>query len=274
MTEGEGICCASDALSDLVESLNRCKREALRPGSIGRSAFFSTTGIQIFGEPSELLIKALSDWDVMDSAENGNVPRYPALIEADAGLLCAIDGLNSSKLAFKTAAASIEAATDKDRQRKLREVFKKLHLARAHPLQCWREVRVFRWPSLQTVGFTTSTKSFSSKVMTRVQAIRELEKRDADREIREIERTAYQSVRWVNPVSPYIRVNLSYRAENRNLINATFHASLPIIIEKGAWPAKLNFNQPKETPQDRKGGAQAGEVVQLLFRKDAYLALS
>ena len=274
MSKGEGFIKAATALSDLVDSLNSCKREALRPGSIGRSVFFGPTGNQLLGESSELFIKALSDWDVMDDADNGNVPRYPSLIEADAGLIDSVIHFNACKLAFKKAVAGIEAANDKDRQRSLRDVLRGQCLARAHPLQCWREVRVFRGTLVKTAGFTTSKKSFSSKLLTRAQAILELTKREADDVINQVERTDCQSVRWVNPVSPYIRVNLSFRGEDGSLLNATFYASLPIIIEKGAWPAKVNFNQPKETPQARKSEITTSTTIPLPFRRDAYLALS
>lgn len=275
MIADEGFFMVTDALSALVESLNRCKRQALRPGSIGQSVFFGPTGIQLEGNPAELFIKAISDWDVMDDADNGNVPRYPALVEADADLLDTVEQFNASKMAFKAAVTGMQVANDKERQRKLRDVLKRQGLARAHPLQCWREVKVFRSSTVKTVGFTTSKKSFSSKVMTPIQAISELEKRDAYDVIDEMAiNTTYQTVRWINPVSPFIRVNLSFWGEDGALENATFHASLPILIEKGAWPTKLKFNQPKENTQERKVSEAGVSLVALRFRKDAYLELS
>jgi hypothetical protein len=275
MIADEDFSMVTDTLSALVESLNRCKRQALRPGSIGQSAFFGPTGIQLEGDSAELFIKAISDWDVMDDADNGNVPRYPALVEADADLLDSVEQFNASKLAFKAAVAGMQAANDKERQRRLRDVLKRQGLARAHPLQCWREVRVFRSSTVKTVGFTTTKKSFSSKVMTPLQAITELEKREAYDVIGEMAvNTTYQTVRWINPVSPFIRVNLSFWGEDGSLENTTFHASLPILIEKGAWPTKLKFNKPKENNQGRKIAEAGVSLVALRFRKDAYLELS
>jgi hypothetical protein len=246
---------------------------ALRPGSIGQSAFFGPTGNRLEGDSAELFIKAISDWDVMDDADNGNVPRYPALVEADAVLIEAVEHFNAHKLAFKAAVAGMEASNDKERQRKLRDVLRRQGLSRAHPLQCWREVKVFR-SLTKTVGFSTSKKSFSSKVLTRLQTISELERRGADDVIEQMALNTCQSVRWINPVSPFIRVNLSFRKDDGTLDNATFHASLPIIIEMGAWPAKLKFNQPKETTQERGGLEGDVSIIPLPFRRDAYLALS
>lgn len=275
MSVDEGLFIVTEALSALVESLNRCKRVALRPGSIGQSAFFGPTGNRLEGEPAELFIKAISDWDVMDDADNGNVPRYPALVEASADLIDSIEDFNAHKLAFKASVTDMEASNDKERQRKLRDTLRRQGLSRAHPLQCWREVKVFRSPTVKTVGFSTSKKSFSSKVLTRLQAISELEKRGADDVIEQMALNTYQSVRWVNPVSPFIRVNLSFRKNDGALDNATFHASLPIIIEMGAWPTKLKFNQPKESTQERRGLEEVDtSIIPLPFRRDAYLALS
>lgn len=275
MSEDEGLLIVAEALSALVESLNRCKRVALRPGSIGQSAFFGPAGNRLEGEPAELFIKAMSDWDVMDDADNGNVPRYPALVEASADLIDSIEDFNAHKSAFKAAVSVMEASNDKERQRKLRDALRRQGLSRAHPLQCWREVKVFRSPTVKTVGFSTSKKSFSSKVLTRLQAISELEKRGADDVIEQMALNTYQSVRWVNPVSPFIRVNLSFRKDDGTLDNATFHASLPIIIEMGAWPTKLKFNQPKESTQERRGLEEIDtSIIPLPFRRDAYLALS
>lgn len=275
MSVDEGTFVVSEALSELVESLNRCKSVALRPGSIGQCAFFDPSGKPLEGDATELFIKAMSDWNVMDDADNGNVPRYPALVEASAELIDSIQSFNAHKLAFKAVVTDMEAANDKDRQRKLRVILGRQGLSRAHPLQCWREVKVFRSPTVKTVGFSTSKKSFSSKVMTRLQAISELEKRGADDVIEQIAINTFQSVRWVNPVSPFIRVNLSYRRDDGALENATFHASLPIIIEMGAWPTKLKFNLPKKSTQERRGLEEGhASIIPLPFRRDAYLALS
>jgi hypothetical protein len=281
MIEDEGFFIVADALSALVESLNRCKSVALRPGAIGQSAFYCPTGNRLEGDSAELFIKAISDWDVMHDADHGNVPRYPALVEADAELIDAVEDFNACKLAFKAAVSGMEVANDKERQSKLRDVLRRQGLARAHPLQCWREVNVFRSSTVKTVGFSTTKKSFSSKVLTRIQAIIELEKRDAQDVIGDIEdkeretQKSFQTARWVNPVSPFIRVNISFRKADGALDNTTFHASLPIIIEKGSWPAKLNFNQPKESTQDRMGLEDGGiSIIPLPFRRDAYLALS
>lgn len=281
MIEDEGYFIVTDALSELVESLKRCKSIALRPGSIGQSAFFCQSGNRLEGDSAELFIKAISDWDVMHDADNGNVPRYPALVEACPILIDAIEDLNACKLAFKTAVAGMAVANDKERQNKLRDVLRRQGLARAHPLQCWREVNVFRSSTIKTVGFSTSKKSFSSKVLTRLQAISELEKRDAQDVIGDIEekeresQKIFQTARWVNPVSPFIRVNISFRQADGVLDNATYHASLPIIVEMGAWPAKLKFNQPKENAQDRRGLEEGSiSIIPLPFRRDAYLALS
>lgn len=281
MIEDEGFFIVADALSALVESLNHCKSVALRPGSVGQSAFFCPSGNRMEGDSVELFIKAISDWDVMHDADNGNVPRYPALVEASSELIDAIEDFNTCKIAFKTAVSGMAAANDKERQSKLRDVLRRQGLARAHPLQCWREVNVFRSSTVKTVGFSTSKKSFSSKVLTRLQAISKLEKRDAQDVIGEIEekeresKKSFQTARWVNPVSPFIRANISFRKEDGVLDNATFHASLPIIIEMGAWPSKLKFNQPKENAQDRRGLEEGGiSIIPLPFRRDAYLALS
>ncbi|MNJ44260.1 hypothetical protein D3C77_393040 [compost metagenome] len=275
MIDDESVALVAESLNDLIGSLNRCKKEALHPGSLGRTAFYGPTGSVLEGEPAELFINAISDWDVMSDADNGSVPRYPALVEADSNLIDALEDFNVCKLAFKKAAADMAAENDKGRQRKLREILRREGMSRAHPLQCWREVAIFRGLAVKTVGFSTSKKSFSSKVLTRLQVISELEKRDAQDVIDQMSETTWSTVRWVNPVSPFVRANISFRGDDGSLTNAIAYASLPIIIEKGAWPAKLKFNQPKETTQDRKGLADGEHsIIPLPFRRDAYLVLS
>lgn len=268
----DGLENASQALRALVEALEDCKRQALREGSIGRSAFFDSNGSKVEGNPSELLIKALGDWSVMGEAKTGSVPRYPAILEADPHLIDTLQALNTAKSRFKDAVTAISATSDRERQTLVRGILIRHQLPRAHPLQCWREIKLFLGAKANTAGFSEAKKSFSSKVLTRMDAINELIRRDASDVISQVEQEPCESVRWVTPVAPHTRVNLSYKDANGERANVTFNASLPIVIEKGTWPDKVKYNTPKESSQERKSTA-ALKIIPLPFRDGAYLAL-
>jgi|GEM_PF-7068094 len=273
----ESIATAADALSSLVASLNNCKREILKPGSLGQCIFFDSLGAAIDGDSAELLIKALSDWEVMDGSISGSVPRHIGLVEASSALIIALQQLNEAKHIFKEAVSCIAAKDNKERQKLVRGVLTKQGMARAHPLQCWREIKLFLGAPVNTAGFTTAKKSFSSKTLSVTEAIAELTRREAHKELKEVEsarQAGCESVRWVEPVADFTRVNLSYHDAEGKRSNATFHASMPVIIEKAAWPKKLKFNQPKQEPRESHGRAEAKFRVDLLFRKGAYLAIS
>lgn len=273
----QSIATAAGALSSLVDSLNYCKREILKPGSLGQCVFFDSLGGAIEGDTTELLIKALSDWEVMDGSVSGSVTRHIGLIEASPTLIAALQQLNEKKQAFKEAVSSITAKDNKERQKLVRGVLTKQGMARAHPLQCWREVKMFLGASVNTAGFTTAKRSFSSKTLSVPEAIAELARREAHKEVAEVEnarQSGCESVRWVEPVADFTRVNLSYHDAQGKRSNVTFHASMPVIIEKSAWPKKLKFNLPKQEPRISQGRIAGELIVDLPFRKGAYLAIS
>lgn len=271
------IAAAADALSSLVDSLNYCKREILKPESLGQCVFFDSVGGAIEGDSAELLVKALSDWEVMDGCISGSVPRHIGLVEAGPALIIAIQQLNETKHAFREAVSNITAKDNKERQKLVRSVLTKQGMARAHPLQCWREIKLFLGAPVNTAGFTTAKKSFSSKTLSVPEAIAELARREAHKEVAEVEsarQAGCESVRWVEPVADFTRLNLSYRDADGERSNATFHASMPVIIEKSAWPKKLKFNLPKQEPRISQGRIAGELIVNLPFRKGAYLAIS
>jgi hypothetical protein len=271
------IAAAADALSSLVDALNFCKREILKPESLGQCVFFDSIGRAMEGEPAELLIKALSDWEVMDGCISGSVSRHIGLVEAGPALITALQILNEKKHAFKEAVSCIAAKDNKERQKLLRGVLTKQGMARAHPIQCWREIKLFLGAPVNTAGFTTAKRSFSSTTCTVPKAIEELARREAHDTVAEVEKARQagcESVRWVEPVADFTRVNLSYHDANGERSNATFHASMPVVIEKMAWPKKLKFNQPKEEPRVSHGKIAGERIVDLPFRKGAYLAIS
>jgi len=188
--------------------------------------------------------------------------------------LKAIVDLNQSKSALELKAGAIIGASARDRQNKLREVLKRQGLGRAHPLQCWRSIHVIDQEQIKTIGFSIINKSIGSEVLTKDEAIRRLRRRDAQDIIEELESEVCSSVRWVTPVSPFVRANVSYRV-NGALINKSIHASLPFIVRKGAWPEKVKFNVPRENPVTRKiAPREKTKTIDLRFRENAYLALS
>lgn len=271
----ESVSRATDALVALIESLNQCKRDALRPGALGKSVFFNCAGNPIECDPAEQLIKALSDWDVMSDNVHGSVPRYPALVESDSKLIGSLIQLNESKMLFKDATAAIQGKDDKERQKIVRGIFRGQKIGTAHTLQCWREIKLFLGATVNTAGFSTAKQSFSSKLLSREETIRKLSNRDADDIIRELHKVSGESVRWVVPVAQHTRLNLSFHDEEGNRRNVTYIASMPVIIEKGAWPKKLKFNPPKpETKERIRPAAKIESIIPLIFREGAYLAVS
>lgn len=265
---------AYDALASLLGSLNRFRSATLTPGAVLRGVRFDDAGVPIDGDNAELLISAICKWDVADDSENGNVLRYPGLFEVTSALVDAIRDLNRCKADFESKAAAIEASSARERQNKLREILKTHGVGRAHPLQCWRTIHVLEQETIKTVGFSTINKSIGSEILTKDEALTRLRRKDAYDVVEELEAAECQSVRWVTPVSPFIRANVSFWQDGE-LVNKTYHASLPFIVGEGSWPAKVKFNLPRETPVKRQVSPQEKQnTINLPFRENAYLALT
>jgi hypothetical protein len=260
-----------DALTSLVGSLNRFRAAALVEGAVGQGKLFDDLGAPMEGDNAELLISAICKWDVAADSENGIVQRFPGLFEVSSELLDAINDLNACKTTLEEKASTMEAATPRDRQNKLREILRMQHLAKAHPLQCWRTIHVIDQEKIKTVGFSTINKSIGSEVLTKDEALARLRRRDAFDVVEQLEAEKCSSVRWVMPVSPFIRANVSFW-QDEVLTNTTYHASLPLIVKKGAWPKKVKFNLPRETPVTRQDSPKS-KTINLPFRENAYLAL-
>lgn len=264
---------AYDAVTSVLGALNRFKAAALVNGAVSEGVLFDELGTPVEGSKSELLISAICKWDVADESESGKVLRFPGVFEVSTELMKAIVDLNESKLELEQKASAIIAATARDRQNKMREILRRQELGRAHPLQCWRSIHVIDQEQIKTIGFSTINKSIGSETMTKEEALRRLRRRDADDIAAELERTKCSTVRWVSPVSPFVRANVSYWV-NDALINKSIHASLPFIVQKGAWPEKVKFNVPRDNPVTRENVPKKGTIIDLRFRKNAYLAVS
>ncbi|MGO4801083.1 hypothetical protein ACEN2T_17535 [Pseudomonas sp. W22_MBD1_FP4] len=263
-----------DAVNSVLGALNRFRAAALQEGAVSQGVLFDDLGYPCEGNKSELLISAVCKWDVADESENGNVLRFPGVFEVSDDLLNAIGDLNQSKSALELKAGAIISANARDRQNKLREIFKRQGLGRTHPLQCWRLIHVIDHEEIKTIGFSTINKSIGSEVMTKAEALRRLERRDAQDIIEELEGEVCSTVRWVTPVSPFVRANVSYWV-NGALTNKSIHASLPLIVRKGSWPEKVKFNVPRVNPVTRSvDPEEKTKKINLRFRENAYLALS
>ncbi|WP_219096324.1 hypothetical protein [Pseudomonas sp. UMAB-40] len=263
---------AFDALTSLVGSLNRFRAAALVQGAVSQGMLFDDLGAPIEGDCAELLISAICKWDVAEDSECGNVLRYPGLFEVSPELLHAIYDLNTCKQTLEEKASSLEATNSRDRQNKLREILRKQGLAKAHPLQCWRTIHVIEQEKIKTVGFSTINKSIGTEVLTKDEALARLRRRNAQDVVEQLEAETCLSVRWVTPVSPFVRANVSFW-QDEALTNTTYHASLPLIVKQGAWPKKVKFNLPREVPATRKVSPHS-TTINLPFRENAYLALS
>jgi hypothetical protein len=265
-----------EALDALMASLARVRHQAFKRGAILNAIFYEPDGGVIVGDNAELFMSALSRWDVPDGAENGNVNRFPGVVEAGAELIAALRDLNISKASFERAASSLDAETARDRQSKIRAVLKSQQLGRAHPLQCWRQVHVLSAFEIKTIGFSVVKSSFSSETQTYDEAIARLRRRDANDVISRIEETqrTWTQARWVKPVAAFIRANVSFR-EGGKLVNISPNASLPIVVEEGYWPQKVKFNLPKEKPKSKVNKVTEEVKFALPFHDtpDAYLAL-
>lgn len=259
------------AIDDVVDALARFRHEALRPDAVGKTVYFNELGEVLKCDGAEQLISALSKWDVMDDAEHGSVVRFPGVAEASPGLLEAIADLNEYKARLEQSVGNLPGTTTKDRQRQLRELFKKKGMGRTHPLQCWREVRILGESEFKTIGFSTIKSSFGSEALSKEEALIRLERRDALDIAAKLAARDWKTVRWVMPVAPFLKANVSYREEGK-LRNATFHGSLPIIVPAGYWPEKIKYNVPKASEPTKLGDAQ--DRIALPFREGAYLAAS
>jgi hypothetical protein len=262
----------SQAIDNVVNALGRFKHEALKPGAVGRTVYFNELGEVLDCDGAEQLITALSKWDFMDEDQHASVHRFPGVAEASKDLLEAIANLNEQKTRLEQSVGALPGTTAKDRQRQMRELFKKKGMGRAHPLQCWREVRILGANEFKTIGFSTIKSSFGSVALSKEEALLRLERREALDIAAKLAARDWETVRWVMPVSPFVKANVSYR-EYGKLRNATFHGSLPIILPTGSWPEKVKYNVPKASEPTNKL-EDAKDRIALPFRKGAYLAAS
>lgn len=262
------------AVTKLIDHLAAARRAVRHPGAVGRAIFYDDLGQPIVGEPADLFLAAISRWDVAEDAVHGEVLRYPGVIELDSEAIESIRQFNNSKLRLKEIASSMPAANARDRQRKIRAAFKAIDIGAAHPLQCWREIPVFADAELRTIGFSIISSSISTEVLTRTELVNRLSQRDAGDVLEQASKFDFKVARWVLPVAPFIRANVS-RIEEGVTRTQSIHASLPIVVQIGGWPKKVKYNLPSGTKKERSKDITAPlATIPLPFRDHAYLALS
>ncbi|MBC7198360.1 MAG: hypothetical protein H5U32_03825 [Pseudomonas balearica] len=262
----------SEPLDALREALAAFTQSCSKPGAVIRGERFNAMdGLPEPGEPSELLIEAVSTWDIANESVNGTVTRFPGVFEVSEAVLDSAYSLNRAKLFFSEAVSALESQGVDSRQ--IRQAYRAAGLPRLHPLQAWREIVVLDGENLTSVGFTVVKGGHSIEVLTVDEARERLRQAKADDVLEQLQALTEQaSIHWHVPVCRHIRANVVWQSEG-NRAARQYHASLPFLVQEGCWPRKrVRFNQPRDHAQrsDTKGTIYA----RLPQRQGAYLSVS
>lgn len=261
----------TEPLEALVDALQEFKRACLQPGAVLRGQLFNPMdGMpNADGNPTELLIEAIGNWDIATEALNGSVNRYPGVFEVEESVMSAAQRLNESKLVFAGAVKSLEA--DGIDPRSIRTAYRSAGLPRLHPLQAWREVFLLQGTDLASVGFTVVKGGHSIEVMPVEEARERLLKANAMDVLEQLRGIPEgQAIHWHTPVSRHIKANVVWQGESGRATRM-YNASLPFLVCKGFWPTKrVRFNQPRSHAprKDTKGTS----IAYLPMREGAFLS--
>lgn len=261
----------NNALEALHESLFQVRSAILQPGAVLQGkAFDQHNGDIIEGLPAELLLKALSSWEIDANSTNGSVNRYPGVFEVQSPAIEALSLLNERKQDFETCVKRLDASGVTPY--KMRTFYRRLGHGRLHALQAWRQVNILPRQSLQTVGFTLAKSMESIEVLAPEEVFSRLGKAGAFDVIEQL-RAAMASgpVRWHTPVNKHLRANITWK-ENEARKSIMLNASLPFIVYEGHWPTRLKFNAPRNHAK-RSDTNKARVVIDLPFREGAYLSV-
>ncbi|MDH0960927.1 hypothetical protein EGJ86_22150 [Pseudomonas sp. o96-267] len=262
----------NESLSALSSALNGFKAACLAQGGVLQGTRFNAIdGVAEAGSPAELLVDAVSAWDIPDESVKGSVARFPGVFEVSAQVIAAAAALNAEKerLAMAVNALS-EGGSD---SRKMRLAYRASGHPRLHPLQAQRQIVILQGEGLSRVGFTVAKQGHSIRVMTYTEAVAELGRNNAYDVIEQIQSMPESSViHWHTPVSRHIRANVVWDIAGSRK-SQMFHASLPFLVQEGFWPSKwVRFPTPRTHTQrrDQKGTLLANVPL----RAGAYLSVT
>ena len=260
------------ALDDLCSAIGPL-RDAIRSptGTVRGIVFDQLTGEPLEGAPQDLLITALTRWDIGSESANGSVARYPGAFAVTSDVLDAARVLNERKKALEACIKSLDASGITPY--KMRTLYSRFGHSRIHPLQAWRQINIVESPGLGSIGFTVAKCLESIEVVTFKEALNRLSHAGADDVIRQLTGlSAAGELRWHRPVPRHIRANLVWGCgEHRSSI--MLNASLPFLLAEDSWPDRVRFNQPRHHNK-RRDANKTRSTIPLPFRDGAYLSIN
>lgn len=261
------------ALTSFVASLKSVDEALSRPDSLGRSVFYCVEdNSEVASDsPSEYVKDALGDLNCRDNQKDGQVTRYPGVVEISPEAWNALQQLNEAKVSLRDAVNRCYGAGAKSHE--LRNSYIRAGLPRLHPLLAWRKVALVDVRP-QSIGFTVAKGIDSIERMSVAQAIAQLEGvgDDVIEQIARYPRNA--SVSWHEPTSPHIRANFVWATESPPQ-KKQLHACLPFFVPMGHWPSKrVRWNPPKNTESEQRNDALKGDRFELPFRAGGFLVIT
>lgn len=260
------------ALDGLVESLHQLRSAILKPGAVIQGVSYDMhLATPLEGEPCELLVRALSCWDMAEQSSNGSVPRFPGVYEVSEEVLERANIHNGQKQYFEDCIkALIESGI---KPNKMRELYRRFGHAKIHPLQAWRQINVITVPSLSSISFTIAKFTESIETLSFDESIARLSRGNASDVIEQLIQMAdSKAVRWHKPIATHVRANLVWGAKEQRL-SRMLYASLPILLQEGNWPKRVRFNKPRQHAK-RSDAKDARATIHLPFRDGAYLTVA
>lgn len=261
------------ALAEFVASLREVEVAMERPGSVGKSIFFDVQSNNVVtpDDPTAYIKKALGDLNCDDQRKDGQVTRYPGVVEISSQAWNTLCRFNLAKHAMREAVKHCYGLGAKSHE--LRTAYIRAGLPRLHPLMAWRKINLIE-DQPQSIGFTVAQGIDSIERMTIAQAISLLEGvgDDVAEQISRYPRDRQLS--WHEPTSPHIRANLVWKSDSSTL-RKQMQACLPFFVPIGHWPTKrVHWNQPKETEGESRRDALKGDRFDLPFRTGGFLLVT
>lgn len=261
------------ALAEFIASLREVEAAMDHPDCMGKSIFFDVQSNDVVtaDDPSAYIKDALGDLNCDDQRKDGQVTRYPGVVEISPEAWHTLHRFNRAKQAMREAVNRCYGLGAKAHE--LRTAYIRAGLPRLHPLMAWRKINLIE-EQPQSIGFTVAQGIDSIARMTITQALSLLEGvgDDVAEQISHYPRDRQLS--WHEPTSPHIRANLVWKSDT-STVRKQIQASLPFFVPIGHWPAKrVRWNQPKDTEGEIRKDALKGDRYELPFRTGGFLIVS
>lgn len=261
------------ALTEFVAALRSLEDALGQDRAVGKSIFFDvhTNEMVTPDDPAAYVKEALGDLNCDDQRKDGQVVRYPGVVEVSSLAWQKLHQFNQAKQALREAVDRCYQLGAKAHE--LRIAYSRAALPRLHPLMAWRKINLLE-EQLESIGFTVAKGIDSIERMTVGQAIAQLEGigDDVAEQISRYPRDKQLS--WHEPTSPHIRANLVWKTESSTQKKQK-HACLPFFVPIGQWPTKrVRWNKPKETEGEARNDSLKGDRFELPFRTGGFLIVS